>query len=812
MEIAARVAVEKTAFRFDRAFDYSIPESLRRQARPGCRVLIPFGTSNARRIGMILELVELEEEKSLKHIAAVLDQAPLLSDEDLLLVTWMKQRYFCTLFEAVKLLLPVGMNLHLRIGYQCAQLSDAVPSPEEKLILETLTQANAPLTTEQLLKKLPWLSSAPGFLEKMEKRGLIQRSELPYRQIGDATQKMVRLISLPDKVHVTPKQAAVLSLLSEGKRTSFKELCYFTGVSPAVVQNLAKKGYVEFYEEKRFRNPYENSETTPSYQPETLSPEQEQAFQSLLHQYKGATPEPALLFGVTGSGKTSVFMRLADEVRRDGRDVIVMVPEISLTPQTVAHFHHRYGKDVAVFHSGLTLAERMDEWKRVKNGDAHIAVGTRSAVFAPLSSIGLIVMDEEQEHTYKSESSPRYHAREVAKFRCAYHGALLVLSSATPSVESYYAAKKHRYLLETLPSRYGSAALPEVEVINMNTELESGNDMVFSRRLCAALQDTFEKKQQSILLLNRRGYHTFVSCRACGEPLLCPNCSISLTYHADNDRLVCHYCGYSAPMPKTCPHCHEERLYRSGSGTQRAEQQLASLFPQARILRLDADSAMSRFSYEEKLSRFAAGEYDLIVGTQMVAKGLDFENVTLAAVLSADQALYSDDFRSYERAFSLLTQVVGRSGRGRYTGKAVIQTYTPENPIFQLAASQDYLSFFRSEIALRKTMLYPPFVDICMIGFVGSSQDKVRQASETFLKMLRELAAAEYAALPMRVFPPTPAAVVKVSGKFRYKILMKCRNNKLFREFLSKLLVRFPQERRFSDVSVFADMNPDSVL
>ena len=812
MRKAARVAVEKTAYHFDREFDYCVPNGLLEAAVPGCRVLVPFGNANARRLGIILELVDVEENKELKAIAAVLDQAPLLSDEGIRLLFWLKQRYFCTLFDAVRLLLPAGMHLRLHTGYRCHPQKEFSPVEEEEQVMKILRSAEMPLRPEQLSRKLPWLSKAPHLLEEMEQKGLIVRTEIPLRQIGDATQKMVRLTDreLPQKL--TPKQQAVLSLLEEGKQVSLKELCYFTGVTPAVVQTLVRRGAVELFDQEIFRNPYADGCSAPTSGCFTLSEDQEHAFQELLSKYRQGKPFASLLYGVTGSGKTSVFLRLADEVRRDGRDVIVMVPEISLTPQTVAHFHNRYGKDVAVFHSGLTLAERMDEWKRVKNGEAHIAVGTRSAVFAPLSRIGLIILDEEQEYTYKSESSPRYHARDVAKFRSVQHQALLLLCSATPSVESYYAAEKGQYSLVTLPSRYGTASLPEVQIVDMNQEMEEGNTTVLSRSLCEALRENLERKQQAILLLNRRGYHTFVSCRACGEPLLCPNCSISLTYHADNERLVCHYCGYSSPMPQECPHCHEQRLYSSGSGTQRAEEQLSALFPQARVLRLDADAAMSRFSYEEKLSRFAAGEYDLIVGTQMVAKGLDFENVTLAAVLSADQTLYSDDFRSYERAFSLLTQVVGRSGRGRYTGKAMIQTYTPENPIFQMAASQDYLSFYREEIALRQAMLYPPFVDICMVGFSGQQQEKVHQASLFFLQLLQKLAAQEYASLPMRVLKPTPAAVVKVNGKYRYKILIKCRNSKMFRDFLSRLLICFPKERRFAGVSVFADINPDSVL
>ena len=543
MRKAARVAVEKTAYHFDREFDYCVPNGLLEAAVPGCRVLVPFGNANARRLGIILELVDVEENKELKAIAAVLDQAPLLSDEGIRLLFWLKQRYFCTLFDAVRLLLPAGMHLRLHTGYRCHPQKEFSPVEEEEQVMKILRSAEMPLRPEQLSRKLPWLSKAPHFLEEMEQKGLIVRTEIPLRQIGDATQKMVRLTDreLPQKL--TPKQQAVLSLLEEGKQVSLKELCYFTGVTPAVVQTLVRRGAVELFDQEIFRNPYADGCSAPTSGCFTLSEDQEHAFQELLSKYRQGKPFASLLYGVTGSGKTSVFLRLADEVRRDGRDVIVMVPEISLTPQTVAHFHNRYGKDVAVFHSGLTLAERMDEWKRVKNGEAHIAVGTRSAVFAPLSRIGLIILDEEQEYTYKSESSPRYHARDVAKFRSVQHQALLLLCSATPSVESYYAAEKGQYSLVTLPSRYGTASLPEVQIVDMNQEMEEGNTTVLSRSLCEALRENLERKQQAILLLNRRGYHTFVSCRACGEPLLCPNCSISLTYHADNERLVCHYCG-----------------------------------------------------------------------------------------------------------------------------------------------------------------------------------------------------------------------------------------------------------------------------
>ena len=484
-----------------------------------------------------------------------------------------------------------------------------------------------------------------------------------------------------------------------------------------------------------------------------------------------------------------------------------MVPEISLTPQFVAQFSRRFGDRIAVFHSALSLGERLDEYKRVKKGLAQIVIGTRSAVFAPFDDLGLIIMDEEQEYSYKSESAPRYHAREVAMFRCAQNDALLVLSSATPSVETFYYAKSGRYSLNTLDKRFGSAVLPEVVIADMNLEIQNGNTTGFSDVLLQNIEYNLEHGKQSILLLNRRGHNSFAACTQCGEPLTCPNCSISLTYHSRNNRFMCHYCGYSVPYKNECPSCRAKALRLGGTGTQKAEQDIAAIFPEARILRMDTDAASSKASYERMISAFSRGDYDILVGTQMVAKGLDFPNVTLVGVLNTDQMLYADDYRSYERSFSLLTQVVGRSGRGESKGMAVIQTFTPDNLILSMAAKQDYGAFYSAEIAMRQTMLYPPFADICLVGFVGSDQPLTLKAANAFLGEFSSLAQAEYARLPVRVLGPSPALVVKVSNKFRYKIIIKCRNNRQFRALLSTVLRRFSEKREFSKVTVYADMN-----
>ncbi|MDD7647533.1 MAG: primosomal protein N', partial [Ruminococcus bromii] len=545
--------------------------------------------------------------------------------------------------------------------------------------------------------------------------------------------------------------------------------------------------------------------------PKTLSPEQARVARKILRECDAPEPSVALLYGITGSGKTAVFMHVIRHVLDAGRGVIVTVPEISLTPQTLAVFTAAFGDTVAVFHSGLSMGERMDEWKRVRSGQAKIVVGTRSAVFAPVQNLGLIVMDEEQESTYKSESSPRYHAREIAKFRTNYNRAYCLLCSATPSVESYYMAKSGKYQYHELLNRYGEAIVPDVRLVDMNSEdLYRGKPLI-SMALARAVSENLERGRQSILLLNRRGYHTYAVCRDCKTVVSCPNCSISLTYHAANNRLMCHYCGHSEPAYARCRSCGGELTF-SGGGTQKAEDQLREAFPEARILRIDTDTTANKYALEKKLAAFSAGEYDIMVGTQMVAKGLDFENVTLVGVLSADQSLYSDDYRSNERTFDLLTQVVGRAGRGRFRGTALIQTHVPENPYLHLAARQDYARFFETEIRFRRAMLYPPFSDILQIGFVGEKEETVRLAAEEFSAKLCETFSRNYPTLPIRLLRASAASVSRMGGKYRYKIIMKYKNTKQFREIIASLIIAFSADKRFSAVTVYADPNPDTIL
>ncbi len=814
MSTLARIAVENTVYHFDKLFTYLVPEELYKTVRPGVRVTVPFGAGSRERVGMVFDL-DGQEGEGIKTVLSVLDREPVLDREGLGLALWMKNRYYCTLFEAVKLMIPAGLHFRLKDSYVLsAGFTDFDRENYDGLswqIIMALRSHGRAMPMEKLSAALGITRDCPEF-KALQAGGVVCRVNLAMNRVKDAVSKMVRPIPGFDG-RLTPRQREVYGVLCDVGEVSEKELCYFTGASPAVVKALCEKGAAEVFQYEIYRRP-EALAAEEDHDDLILSESQQKALEELTEEYENAREGSrcALLYGVTGSGKTSVYLKLIDHVLAKGRGVIVMVPEISLTPQTLRRFQSRFGDQVAVFHSGLSLGERMDEWRRVRQGRARIAVGTRSAVFAPVQKLGLIVIDEEQEHTYKSEASPRYDAREVARYRCARSDAFCLLSSATPSVETFHMAREGRFRFHKLEDRFGRAVMPEVQLVDMNWEDHPGSEHAVGMALGEALIENFRRGKQSIVLLNRRGYHTFASCRSCREVVSCPNCSISLTYHTANRRFMCHYCGYSAPLMKKCPSCGSEGFAFRGLGTQKAEEQLRELLPKARILRMDTDSMSGRYSLERSLQEFARGEYDVMVGTQMVAKGLDFENVTLVGVISADQTLYSDDFRSGERTFDLLTQVVGRAGRGRLPGRAVIQTFAPENPVLGLAAKQDYFGFAERELAYRKAMLYPPFVDLLVIGFVGGDEKLTRRSAERFLQELEGLARGEYAGLPLRVLRPSPAAIARVSGKYRYKLIIKCQNGPRFREMIARLLTAFAGLREFRQVTVYADPNPNRII
>lgn len=810
----AQIAVENTAYSFDMLYNYLVPERLKDEVKPGCRVMIRFGSSKNERQGVVFSLDEVREEGKLKEIIAVLDKAPLLNNEALLLAKWLRERTFSTYYDSAKVQLPTGINLKIQTKYiSLTGKQDETGTLDEisRKIYDFLEEKGEYVSRDDLISIFE-LDEKTKILDKMVSEGFLVRNYDTIRKVGDATEKMVRLCADDETLEgkFTPKQKSIINLLKDVGSASVKEVCYFTGTTGAVIKTLNSRGIVEIFDIETYRKPEVRMTAENADRKIDLTEEQQIAYDNMIEKYRNGGG-CSLLFGVTGSGKTSVYIKLIDTVIKEKKGVIVMVPEISLTPSLLALFKGRYGDNVAAFHSGLSVGERYDEWKRVKNGDALIAVGTRSAVFAPFDNLGLIIMDEEQEHTYKSEQSPRFHARDVAKFRASYNKALLVLASATPSMESYTYAKNNRYSLEKLTKRYGNAILPQVTVVNMRQERKNGNKYSISSPLLEELEKNLKEGYQSILLINRRGFNTFASCDECGHVRVCPSCSVSLSYHRDNGRLMCHYCGYSEIMDKNCPECHKPAVRFSGSGTQKIEDEIKELLPEARVVRMDTDSTMSRYAHEDKLSAFAKGEYDILLGTQMVAKGLDFAKVTLVGVLLADQELNGDDFMSSERAFDLLTQVVGRAGRGDTKGRAIIQTINPDNSIINMAKRQDYEAFYDNEIYIRKFMVYPPFCDICAINFSGEKEYEVLSSSRCFLFGIQEATKDVYKDVKVIVLGPMSPRISKINNKYRYRIIVKCRNTKAFRLMMDDLLIRFSKNREFKNVSVSIDINPESL-
>lgn len=630
-----------------------------------------------------------------------------------------------------------------------------------------------------------------------------------YGKIGSKSLKMARLTNNDtDFGSLTKKQRSVCELLADIGAAGVNEICEFCSVSTGVLNTLEKHNIVEFYNKEIMRNPYASS-TEGAKEDIILSPEQSSAYKQnsqLLD--KGGV---SLLYGVTGSGKTQIYLKLIDDVINSGKDAIVLVPEISLTPQVLNKFHSRYGSKTAVIHSGLSLGERNDEFKRIDRGEAKIVIGTRSAVFAPVHNLGIIIIDEEQEQTYKSERTPRYNAKDVARFRTKYNNALLLLGSATPSIESYSNAIKGKYHLSTLNERYGNAVLPNVVCVDMKNEMKNGNKSCISSVLRESLCETIDNGKQAILLINRRGYNTFIACNECGHILTCPNCSISLTYHSFNNRLTCHYCGYTKKLDNKCDNCQSDSVRYSGYGTQRIEEEVSALVPNARILRMDADTTSTKFAHEKLLNQFANKEYNILIGTQMVAKGLDFEDVSLVGVVNADNSLYDESYTANERAFDLITQVVGRAGRRDTQGKAIIQTVNPYNEIIEFASNQDYEAFYDSEIQMRRLMIYPPFCDIFLATFTGDNENEVALCAKEFFEAMVELNKSQYSDVKLVALGPTPAKISKINNSYRYRLALKTKNNKRIRQMITNILKSVQKNKLYSKVSIGISLNPADI-
>ncbi len=744
------VAVSNATFHFDKLYTYAVMPDQQDAVRLGSMVLVPFGRGSRARMGVVLACDEEPESSKLKFLFDVAPASACLTPELLRLVHFLKERTFCTYYEAVKAVIPYGAQ------YKPAVAADGV----------------TPVLQKQLTR----------------------HTENSYKLAG----------TLPAKPKPTAKQLAAVALLGGGERTQTE--LEEKGISRAVLDNLCAKGVLECSKVNKSIDLY--SSIPLKNEPIRLTAEQQAAYEALLPHLEDAAPHGALLYGVTGSGKTLVFLKLIERCLQLGKRALVLVPEISLTPQMILRLKSRFGKRVAVQHSALNHTERLLQWQMIQDGGADIVVGTRSAIFSPLENIGLVIIDEEQEHTYRSESAPRYSAHEVARQRAAENGALLLLASATPSTESYFAAQHGRTQLVRLTQRYGGNPLPHVEIVDMRAELASGNPREISLALEDAIRRNLDAGKQTILLLNRRGYQTIAQCEDCREVLKCQKCSVPMVYHKSAHKLLCHYCGSQMdPPPQKCPTCGGKLQYR-GFGTQKAEEELAKLFPEARILRMDQDSTAAKDAHEKLLAKCARHEYDIMVGTQMVAKGLDFEDVTLVGVLGIDSLLFAQGFRAYETVFSLVTQVVGRSGRAKDPGFAIIQTTDPNNPVLNLAAAQDYDAFFEQEIAYRKLGLYPPFCGLCVVGFAGPKEIEVARAAARFAALLGQQAAKQ-PDLPLRVLGPTPGNIEKINEAYRYKLTVKCRNDRRFRDLMRETLGLYEQEKLPSKATVVVDLHSD---
>ncbi|MBR4549533.1 MAG: primosomal protein N' [Oscillospiraceae bacterium] len=742
----AKIAVSAATYWIDRPYDYLVPEELAARAVPGVRVYVPFARGNRRCEGIILAVTDHSDFEQLKTVLAVLDEEPVLNAEQIRLALFMRERFFCTVYDAVKTILPAGVWLR----------EDGTRRVRDK-------------TVEMARLRMP-------------------------REEAEALAEAKRRRS--------PKQAELLELLCSFEALPSRDLLHFTASTRQSLQALCRMDAVELYAREVYRRP-ETREVEQQPLP-VLNEEQLTAFSGLNQLALADKAGAALLFGVTGSGKTSVYIHLIHEQLRRGKSAILLVPEIALTPQMLQTFSSHFGDEVALLHSSLSPGERYDEWKRLGGGKAHLAIGTRSAVFAPVRDLGLIIMDEEQEETYKSENAPRYHARDVAKFRCARAGCLLLLGSATPDIASRYQAEIGKYAYFSLPTRYNERELPAVRIVDMKRELRRGNAGSISSLLKDELQLNIERGEQSILFLNRRGAHKLVSCGECGYTFKCPRCSIALTYHSATGRLMCHYCGFSKRLDAACPDCGGQFCF-VGAGTQLVEEELHTLFGDIPIMRMDTDTVTPAGSHERLLERFREENIPILVGTQMVTKGLNFENVTLVGVISADQSLYAGDYRAGERTFSLITQVVGRSGRGEKPGRAVIQTFTPANETIRQAAEQDYEAFYRAELELRRLQETPPFRDLLAITASGLDEGQVVRTCRYVKQRLRELLADQPGLV---LLGPTPLAVVRVNLRYRYRVNISCRSNASVRAAIAQVLTECGTDKRFKGISVFGDNDP----
>ncbi len=829
-ESFAGVYLLDAPYAIDRIYDYGIPRILCDEVHRGSFVTVPFGNGNRKHLALVAEVRDSSPYPHTKPLLAVSTDRIALSEEMMGLALFMKEQTLCTVGDAVRAIIPafaLTRMVECYLPVSNTQRVAAEPTqPEDEALLSYLREVGS-ATTQQLRRKFG--STTDEVLRRLRERRLILR-DAQYKDV-DATsytvcrrlnvQKADALVLADGKAYReirlrSDKQRAVLRLLAQSDEPiDDRRLCAEVGCTASVLLTLTAKGLIAEHKVANDRNPYSVGSAAANAAPVVLNDEQRQAFETLCGFADSNEPHAALLHGVTGSGKTSVMLALIKHLLEQGKGAIVLLPEIALTPQSISIFCAHFGDRVAVIHSGLSAGERYDAYERIRKGEATVVVGTRSAVFAPVPRLGAIIIDEEQEHTYKSDMNPKYRAHDVARYRCAKNGALMLLSSATPSLESYHKAVEGTYTLLRLTRRYGDAVLPEVVIADMRRESGSGTVSPLGSLLCEKLVQNFEADRQAILFLNRRGYHRFVSCRSCGTALTCEQCSVAMTYHTQKGdytkgELVCHFCGSRRPVPTVCPACGLEHLSHSGYGTQRVEQELTELLPRARVLRMDTDTTATKFSYDRMLGEFRTHQADVLLGTQMVTKGHDFPDVTLVGVLSADASLYVDDYRASERTFAQLTQVIGRAGRSSTPGVAIIQTNNPDNDVIRLACAQDYETFYRREIKLRRLLVFPPFCDLALLTLSCKDEKALMLSARHLYEELSRLIGGDFSDVQTVVFGPFEAPVYRVDNRFRMRMVVKCRLNKRSRALFATILALFSKKGNMG-AQLSIDLNPSAL-
>lgn len=796
----------------DKAFDYLIPEELEEKIGIGSRVIVPFSSGNVETEGFCIGIKDRSKSQKLKSVIKIANDANAFDETMLETIEWMREHYLSSYLDLIHAVVPSGTAVKSVEWIILEQISEE-RSPIRQRIIEYLIDNGGGM--ESTVLQGMFENDIKAQIRDMVKKGTLSKEYRQSQNIGDKKVRAARLAVSADEAKIeaekllkkAPVQSRMLSVLADCGFLALSDLKRFSQGTYNAAATLHKKNLIEFFDMTVERNPFAKKSVAKTT---NLIPteEQKRAIDTITASIRNNEFKAYLLHGVTGSGKTEVFMQAIEDTLIIGRTAMVLVPEISLTPQMVSRFMSRFGDRVAVFHSGLSMGERYDQWKRIKDGAADIVIGARSAVFTPLNNIGIIIIDEEHSDTYKSEMSPRYHAKEVALFRAKQYNATVVMASATPSIESNYKAKIGEYGLIKMEHRYNRNQMPEISVVDMRNELSNGNKSMFSQQLYSEIAENIDRGEQTILFLNRRGFSTFVSCRSCGYVAECPNCNISLTYHKYEDSLKCHYCGYTAPNYTRCPQCGSPYIRYFGGGTQRVEEEINRLFPDAKTIRMDVDTTERKQSHEHILEKFEKEKIDILIGTQMVAKGLDFENVTLVGVISADTMLHINDFRSRERTFAMLEQVSGRAGRGTKKGRAVIQTYSPEDDAIALVKEHDYSRFYQGEITERRLMWYPPFAKIICVQFQGVSQTLVPQAAKYFLKQLGGLSLLKQ---KIQILGPVPAAVSRIKNKYRWQMIIKCQNDDELNDILAAAENACRRNKNYNQISVIIDKNPNMI-